>query len=149
MKFINENISQLRISTDGMKVFDILNHQQVALNTGLFDEIKLTKFYRDEGQLFHHNNELTSYAFYIQREDGEFFVGACEGIIHFECIKHYLNPTIKAEVILCKVPRRYVRYYEKSYLNSEYGVLEFIANHHPVHNVRVEIIKLLQERVDA
>lgn len=111
MKFSNECVNRLRISTVGMKEFNILNQQKVALTTGLFDEIKLTKFYRDEGQLPCSRDEPLAYAIYIQREDGECFVTFCYGTVYFDCVKNYLSPMIKAEVILCKVPSRYVRHF--------------------------------------
>lgn len=145
MKLDKNFARKVHISTKGMEPFDILNHQQAVLSTGLYDEIKSTKFYRENGQLHHNHNEPTGYAFYIQRENGEIFLGACNGIIYFECIKEYLEPDIEAEVILCQVPASEVRSFERGYLNSVYGALLFLGNHHPSHQARVDSLGMCLE----
>jgi len=61
----------------------------------------------------------------------------------------YLDPKVKAELVLCIVPAGKVSRYEQGYLNSEYGVLEFIAQHHPSHDVRVKVIAELMETNNA
>jgi hypothetical protein len=63
--------------------------------------------------------------------------------VQFELIRHYLDPDIDAEVILCKVPVEYVNQYERGYLNSEYGPIEFLAQHHPSAHIRLELIEML------
>lgn len=149
MKLDKEMARRLRISTEGMESFDILKHQPVVLKTGLYDEIKSTKFYRESGQLHHNHNEPRGFAFYIQREDGEIFIGACSGIIYYECIKEFLDSEIKAEVILCEVPAHQVSYYGKRYLDIKYGAFEFLAQHHPSHEMRVKMTVELMEIAHA
>lgn len=149
MKLDKDFACELRISTEGMEEFHILKHQPVVLKTGLYDEIKSTKFYRDSGLLHHNHNEPTDYAFYIQREDGEIFIGACSGIIYYECIKEFLDSEIKAEVILCEVPAHQVSYFGKRYLNAKYGAFEFLAQHHPLHEVRLKMTAELMEIAHA
>lgn len=149
MKLDKNFAKQVRIPTEGMESFDILKHQPVALTTGLYDEIKSTKFYRESGQLHHYDDEPKGFAFYIQREDGEVYLGACRGIIFFDSIKKYLSPDIRAEVILCEVAAHEVIYYGKRYLNEKYGVLEFLARHHPSHDVRVKVLTELMEIAHA
>jgi hypothetical protein len=147
MKLDNKLASQLRIPTTGMEEFNLINKQNVLITTGLYDEIKSTRFFRENGKLHHNHNQPTSYALFIQREDGLVLVCPCSsGIAHFENIKGYLSADIKADVILCSVPADSVSRHEKGYLNSEYGALEFLAQHHPSGAARVVAIAELSER---
>lgn len=145
MKLDKAFARQVHIPIDDMESFDIFKHQQAVQSTGLYDKIKSTQCYRDKGQLHQDGNEPTDYAFYIQREDGEIFLGGCSGVVYYESIKEYLDPDIQAEVILCEVPAHQVSYFGKRYLNAKYGAFEFLAKHHPSHEVRVRMSAMLWE----
>lgn len=147
MKLDNKLASQLRIPTTGMEEFNLINKQDTLIKTGLFNVIKSTRFFRENGKLHHNHNQPTDNALFIQREDGQVFVSVCSsGTVHFECVKDFLDAGIKAEAILCSVPANSVSRHENSYLNSENGALEFIAQHHPDHIARVVAIAELSER---
>ena len=149
MKLDKNFAAQVYISTEGMEPFDILKHQQAVQSTGLYDKLKSTQCYRDKGQLHQGSNEPTGYAFFIQREDGEVFLGSCRGVVYYESIKEYLDPEIQAELILCEVPAHQVSYYGKRYLDVKYGTFEFLAQHHPSHEVRVRMSAMLWEIAHA
>lgn len=149
MKLNKQLAKLLRIPTTGMKSFDILNHQSVIVTTGLYDEIKSTRFFRDAGQLHCDQDEPTESAFFIQREDGRIYVVSAGVAPSIELIREYLDPDIKADVILCAVAAENLSRYGKRFLNEEYGPLEFLAQHHPSHGVRVRVIADLSEMADA
>ena len=154
MKLDKELAEQLRIPTAGMETFNILRHMPVILKTGLYDEIKSTRFFRDAVQLHHNHSEQTLSAFFIQREDGRLHVVSAGANPSVELIREYLDPEVKADVILCDVPAECVRsadfdYLNCSYFNVKYGPLEFLAKHHPSHDVRVQVIAVLLEMPNA
>ncbi len=149
MKLDKNFAAQVYIPIEGMEPFDILKHQPVVVTTGLYDKIKSTQCYRDNGHLHQDSNEPAGYAFFIQREDGEIFLGSCSGVVYYECIKEFLESDIQAEVILCEVPAHQVSYYGKRYLHAKYGAFEFLAKHHPSHEVRVKMTAELMELAHA
>lgn len=149
MKLNKKLVKLLRIPTRGMKPFDILNHQPVIIKTGRYDEIKSTRFFRDTGQLHHYHSGSTLPAFFIQREDGRLHVVSAGAAPSVELISEYLDPDVKADVILCEVLAENISRYEKRFLNAEYGPLEFLARHHPSQSVRVKVIADLLEIANA
>lgn len=149
MKIDKQLAKQLRIPTSGMETFNILRHMPAILKTGLYDEIKSTRFFRDAGQLHHNHSGQTLPAFFIQREDGRLHVVSAGANPSVELIRRYLDPEVKADVILCEVAEENLSRYGKRFLNVNYGALEFLAQHHPSHGVRVKVIADLSEMVDA
>lgn len=146
----NELAKRLWIPTVGMESFDVVTSREIFLPTRLYDEITLTKFYTDSGQLHHNHNGATQSVYYVQREDGKLNVvsAGLEPSNAFPILRKYLDPKIKAEVIKCNVPAESVQKYEQGYLNSEYGALEFLAQHHPSGDARVQAIALLMEMAE-
>lgn len=150
MQLDKELTKEVRIPTTGMEPFNIIRYQDRMLPTGLYDELKSTKAYRENGMLHHEHNGPTEYAYFIQREDGYVFVGAAPtGIVHFEIIKEHLDPELKSEVILCAVPAQSVRRFGNGYLAPEYGPLEFLAQHHPSQAVRVKVTAMLFDAAEV
>lgn len=149
MKLDKKQAKQLRIPTAGMESFDILNHQKRIVETRLYDEIKSTRFFRDAGQLQHNHSGQTLPAFFIQREDGRLHVVSAGAAPSVELIREHLDPEVKADVILCEVEAENLSRYGKRFLNLEYGALEFLAQHHPSHDVRVQVTADLSEMANA
>ncbi len=144
MKTDKDLARRLRIPTKYMRPYDLIRGQDRLLSTGLFDELISTRAYRENGVLHCDHRGPLTYAHFIQRNDGQFFVSVLlNKDVQFELIRQYLDPDIDAEVILCKVPVEHVNQYEKGYLNSEYGPIEFLAQHHPSAHIRIELIEML------
>lgn len=136
MKLDKNTFKQLRIPTSGMQPFNIVKHQERLMITGMFDELKQTRAFRENGMLHNTDDKSPAYVCFIQREDGLMVIDvASTGIVYFDIIKEHLDPELKADVILCPVPAD-----EISYLNSEYGALLFIGRHHPDHQTRVDAL---------
>lgn len=149
MQLDKELAKELRIPTTGMESFNIIRYQDKMLPTGQYDELKSARAYRENGMLHHDHNESVDYVYFIQREDGQIFVGAApNGIVHFGVIKEHLDPDIKADVIRCAVPARYARRFGCGYLNPKYGPLEFLAQHHPSQKVRIKVTAMLYESAE-
>jgi hypothetical protein len=151
MKVDTHTAKRLRVPTTGMEKFHAIRHQVAVVRTGLYDELKSARFYRGDRKLQHHNqstNTAYKYMYFVQREDGQFFTGSTgdKGTVAFEAIKRYLDPNVKADVIVCQVPADKVD--RKRYLDPEYGALEFIACHSPSHNGRVVATALLMKMAD-
>ncbi|WJG10365.1 hypothetical protein [Aliiglaciecola sp. LCG003] len=141
MKFDKNTFKQVRIPTAGMKPFKVIYPQF----SEVLNKAKMTQGYADGGQLIHHEDNNLERVYFVQREDGYCVViGAGSGDNAYHLLEEHLDENIKAEVILCKVPAAAVSTYEKGYLNSEFGALEFIAQHHPDSHVRVDIIARLE-----
>lgn len=147
MKLNKQIAKQLRIATGNMKSFDVLTSREVWMPTKLYDEITLTKFFLDAGQLHHDHTGPTLPVYFVQRQDGEVHVvsAGLEPSNAFPILKKYLDPEVKAVVIRCDVPAEYLGTHERGYLNSEYGALEFLVQHHPSGDARVKAIALLME----
>ena len=149
MKLDKELAGQLYVPTTGMEPFNIINHQSVIVTTGLYDEIKSTQFFRDVGQLHCDHSGHTLPAFFIQREDGLLHVVSAGGAPSVELVREYLDPDLKAEVILCEVDADNLSRAGKGFLNAEYGVYEFLAKHHPSCEVRSGVLKGLLEKAQC
>lgn len=149
MQLDKELAKELRIPTSGMERLNVIRYQHTVMPTGLFDELLSTRAYRENGMLHHDHSKPVDYVYFVQREDGQVFVGhAPDGIIHFEIVKECLDSHVKAQVIRCAVPVECVRRFGCGYLNPEYGPLEFLAQHHASHAVRVKVTAMLCEAVD-
>jgi len=155
MKLSRTFLQQVRIPTSGMEKFEIIHNLKHVIDTGLYDELRYTSFYRNLGQLEDNADRFPGeplvHAYYVQREDGVVAVDACDsrGNIHYEFIKEHLDPHVKATVITCRVPACHVPGRGKGYLNSKYGGLEFLAQHHPLPETRILAIGKLMELCPA
>ena len=149
MKLDKQLAKLLRIPTAGMETFNILRHMPAILKTGLYDEIKSTRFFRDAGQLHNNHTGQTLPTFFIQREDGRLHVVSAGAAPSVELIREYLDPEVKADVILCEVEAENLSRYGKRFLNVDYGALEFLAQHHPSHGVWVQVTADLSEMANA
>jgi len=151
MKLDKTFAESLRISTKGMTPYEPVRHLAKVINTGLFDELKVTQCFQECGQLhrtLEHTQQVGVYVCYIHREDGEIYLmyitpPGQSG--HYEMIKTRLDPQVRAEVIVTQAPASEVERYGRGYLNPECGPLEFLAQHHPSHTARVAAIAKLME----
>ena len=123
MQIHQEIMRQLRIPVTGMDKFEPVKNSY--LNTGVFDEIKSTKFYRDKGQLHrrHIVTPPTMRVCFIQREDGYLKVAQVDSD-HEILLRLLLDAEVNAEVIECRIPA------EDWVCYTTYP-LWFILQHHP------------------
>ncbi|GAB2190479.1 hypothetical protein MAH1_20870 [Sessilibacter sp. MAH1] len=149
MKLDKEMAGQLYIPTAGMESFDVVNHREVLLTTGLYEVLRKTLFFRDKGQLHWSDDpsELTELVYLVQREDGVVKVvrAGLMGVNAYEILKEHLDPEIQAEVIECRIS--YALWVKCR--DSETGVLAFYAFHHPDWEVRKGLAIGLLERENA
>ncbi len=136
MKLDSELAKQLRIPTAGMTEIRL----GVMMKTGHYDYPDEVRAFLENGKLPNDHTGSDTSVYFIQREDGYVAVGVLSenlptinniGIVCDPSIKTHLESGIAAEFIVAKVDPVCVKHHEKLFLNSHYGPLAFLAEHHP------------------
>lgn len=139
----NELLAGLTIPTEGMERFAPRYSQH-------WHEAKLTTFYRDKGQLHwsHGEGVPTTTVYFVQREDGRIHVVLAGPDYNMRPIlAAYLDPNVKAEVIVCEAPLKDAQLQNllRFYVDQP---LAFIADRHPVHEARATAAEIVADALN-
>lgn len=136
MKLDKELAEQLRIPTVGMTELCL----SIMKKTGHYESRNEVRAFSENGKLHRGHNGPTEPAYFIQREDGQLFVGRLFdklpihgnlGVVCDTDIRSKLKAGVKADLIVVDVDADCMKYHKKLFLNFHYGPLAFLAEHHP------------------